>query len=72
MTKKLPLATVSLPQFRSDKAAAEYLETHSVAEVWDQLPEEKQARPVAALVRWIRERNAQAVKIRCSPPNGDS
>jgi len=60
MKKKLPLAKVPLPKFRSDKAAAEYLETHSVAEVWDQLPEEKQAKPSAALKKLMQERHAKA------------
>jgi len=70
MKKKLTLAKKPLPKFRSDKAAAEYLETHSVAEVWDQLPEEKQARPSAALEKLIQERHAKAkspVSIRLVP-----
>ena len=70
MKKKLPSAKMPLPKFRSDKAAAEYLETHSVAEVWDQLPEGKQARPSAALSRSIRQRHTQAkspVSIRLVP-----
>jgi len=32
MEKKLPAAITPLPKFRSDKEAAEYFETHSVAE----------------------------------------
>jgi predicted DNA binding CopG/RHH family protein len=70
MKKKLAPAKAPLPKFRSDKAAAEYLETHSVAEVWNQLPEEEQAKPSAALTRSIRERHAKAkspVSIRLVP-----
>jgi predicted DNA binding CopG/RHH family protein len=70
MKKKLTPAKAPLPKFRSDKAAAEYLETHSVAEVWDQLPEEKQAKPTAALGKLIRARHAKAkspISIRLVP-----
>jgi len=70
MKKKLPSAKAPLPKFRSDKAAVEYLETHSVGEVWDQLPQAKQSRPSAALTKSIRERHAQAkspVSIRLVP-----
>jgi predicted DNA binding CopG/RHH family protein len=70
MRKKLPSAKAPLPKFRSDKAAAEYLETHSVAEAWNQLPAGKQAKPSAALRKAIRERHAQAkspVSIRLVP-----
>jgi predicted DNA binding CopG/RHH family protein len=70
MKKRLPLAKAPLPKFRSDKVAAEYLEAHSVAEVWDQLPEGKQAKPSEALRKAIRERHAQAkspVSIRLVP-----
>jgi len=70
MKKKLPSAKARLPKFRSDKVAADYLETHSVAAVWDQLPAGKQAKPSAALRKSIRERHAQAkspVSIRLVP-----
>jgi predicted DNA binding CopG/RHH family protein len=70
MKKKLPSAKTPLPKFRSDKAAADYLETHSVAQVWDKLPESKPARPSAALSKSIRNRHAQAkspVSIRLVP-----
>jgi hypothetical protein len=42
MKRKLPSAKVPLPKLGSDEAAAEYFETHSVADVWNQLPEAKQ------------------------------
>jgi hypothetical protein len=58
MKKKLPRLKTPLPKYRSDKAAAEYLDTHSVAEVWNQLPEEKQAKPSVALGKSIRQRHA--------------
>jgi len=70
MKKKLLSARAPLPKFRSDKAAAEYLETHSVAEVWDQLPAGKRAKLSAASKKLIRERYAQAkspVSIRLVP-----
>ena len=70
MKKKLPLAKTPLPKFRSDNAAAEYLETHSVAQVWDKLPASKQAKPSAALSKSIRERHVKAkspVSIRLVP-----
>jgi len=31
MKKKLPLASMALPKFRSDEQAADYFESHSVA-----------------------------------------
>jgi hypothetical protein len=70
MKKKLPSAKAPLPRFRTDKAAAEYLESHSLAEVWDQLPVGKPVKPSAALRKSIRERHAQAkspVSIRLVP-----
>ena len=60
MKKKLPPAKYPLPKFGSDQEAAEYLETHSVAEVWDQLPASEPARPSTALTKSIRERHARA------------
>ena len=59
MKKKLSPAKAPLPKFRSDKEAAEYFETHSVANTWDQLPEARQAKPSAALAKSIRERHAR-------------
>lgn len=41
MKKKLNLAKTPLPKFRSEQEAAEYFQTHSVADVWDELPEGK-------------------------------
>ena len=70
MKKKLPPAKTPLPKVGSDEAAAEYFETHSVAQVWDQLPQAKQAKPSAALSKSIRERHAQTkspVSIRLVP-----
>ena len=60
MKKKLPPAKMPLPKFRSDEQAAEYFETHSVADVWDHLRESKRAKPSAALAKSIRERHARA------------
>ncbi len=50
------MAKAPLPKFHSDKEAAEYLETHSVAEVWDHLPEGQPVKVSAALARAMRER----------------
>lgn len=60
MKKKLPSATLPVPKFRSDQEAAEYFQTHSVAEVWNLLPEGKAAKPSKALAKSIRERHAAA------------
>jgi hypothetical protein len=51
MKTKLPAAKAPLPKFRSDNAAAEYFQTHSVAEVWNQLPEGRPAKPSKATAR---------------------
>jgi predicted DNA binding CopG/RHH family protein len=70
MKKKLPSAKAPLPQFRSDEEAAEYFGTHSVADIWDELPVGKPARPSAALAKSIRERSATAkaaISIRLVP-----
>jgi predicted DNA binding CopG/RHH family protein len=61
MKKKLLSAKLPLPKFLSDEEAAEYFETHSVADVWDQLPSAGQVRLSEALEKSIRERHA-AVK----------
>jgi hypothetical protein len=60
MKKSLSAAKPPLPKFQSDQEATEYFETHSVAGVWDQLAEAPQAKPSAALVRKIRDRQARA------------
>jgi predicted DNA binding CopG/RHH family protein len=70
MKKKLSAAKAPLPNFRSDKEAAEYFEQHSVADVWDRLPEARPAKPGAALAKSIRERHARAkspISIRLVP-----
>ena len=60
MKKSLSPAKPPLPKFLSDQETAEYFETHSVAGVWDRLPEAPQAKPSPALVRKIRDRRARA------------
>ena len=70
MKKKVSPAESPLPKFQSDEEAAEYFERHSVASVWDQLPEAPQAKPVAALARKIRDRHARAkspISLRLTP-----
>jgi predicted DNA binding CopG/RHH family protein len=60
MKKKLPQAKAPLPKFHSDKEAAEYFETHSVADVWDRLPKGRRGKPSAALAKSIQERHVRA------------
>lgn len=60
MKKKLPPAKERFPKFRSDEEAAEYFETHSVANIWDQLAEATPARPSKKLAKRIQERHRQA------------
>ncbi len=68
--KKLPSAKLPLPKFHSDKEAAEYFDTHFVADIWDQLPPAKPAKMSAALSRSIHERHSAAkspISIRLIP-----
>jgi predicted DNA binding CopG/RHH family protein len=60
MKRKLAVAKAPLPKFRSDKEAAEYFESHSVAEIWDQLPKAQKTSLHAELTKSIRERHTQA------------
>ncbi len=60
MRKKLSTTKAPLPKFRSDEDTADYFEEHSVAEVWNQLPEVKPPKPSRALARSIRERRSAA------------
>ena len=70
MKRKLIPAKQPLPKFASDKAAAEYFETHSMAGAWNQLPQAKPAKPSKKLEKSIRERHAVAkspISIRLGP-----
>jgi predicted DNA binding CopG/RHH family protein len=70
MKKKLSPAKPPLPKFQSDRDAAEYFESHSIAGVWDRLPEASPAKPSASLAQKIRERHASAkspVSLRLAP-----
>ena len=70
MKRKLPSAKAPLPKLSSDEAAAEYFETHSVADVWNQLPEAKPLKLSKTLTKTIRERHAAAkspISIRLGP-----
>ncbi|HEV2689085.1 MAG TPA: CopG family antitoxin [Bryobacteraceae bacterium] len=60
MKRKRPQAKAPLPKFRSDREAASFFEKHSVAEVWNQLPEVTAPKPSRALARSIRERHSSA------------
>jgi hypothetical protein len=70
MKKKLPSVKTPLPRFGADREAAEYFDTHSVADVWDRLPAAKPSKPSAALEKSIRERHGGAkspISIRLMP-----
>ena len=70
MKKRLPPAKTPLPRFRSDKEAADYFQSHSVAEVWNQLSDAKPAKASKALEGSIRERHTAAkspISIRLGP-----
>jgi predicted DNA binding CopG/RHH family protein len=60
MKKKLPPAKTPLPRFRSDEEVAGYFETHSVAEMWDQLPKAEPAKASKTLEASIRDRHTAA------------
>lgn len=62
MKRKLVAAKAPLPSFRSDKEAAEYFDSHSVAEIW---PEGQRIKLSAKLTEPIRERRAKsAISLR--------
>ena len=70
MKKELPPAKLPLPRFGSDKEAGAFFDTQSIADVWDQLPEARPAKPTAALEKSIRDRHARAkspISIRLVP-----
>ena len=60
MKKKLPSAKRPLPEFSSDKEAADYFQTHSVSEVWGQLPKATQVKTSKTLEESIRKRHKSA------------
>jgi predicted DNA binding CopG/RHH family protein len=70
MKKALSPAKLPIPKFRSDQEAAEFFDSHSLASVWDQLPEASQAKPSAKLAGKIRDRHARAkapISLRLAP-----
>ena len=70
MKKRLSPAKSPLPNFRSDQEAADYFGSHSVAGLWNQLPEVPQAKLSPELAKKIRERHAQAkspISLRLAP-----
>jgi predicted DNA binding CopG/RHH family protein len=70
MKKRLPPAKSPLPNFPSDEAAAEYFDTHSMADIWETLPESKPDKLSKALASTIRKRHAAAkspISIRLGP-----
>jgi predicted DNA binding CopG/RHH family protein len=70
MKKKLAPAKAPIPKFDSDSDAADYFERHSVAELWDELPEVKPAKLSATLAKKIRDRHVRTkspISIRLEP-----
>jgi predicted DNA binding CopG/RHH family protein len=70
MKKKLPPAKSLLPKFQSNQDAAEYFESHSVASVWNRLPEAPQVKLAPELAAKIRDRHARAkspISLRLAP-----
>jgi predicted DNA binding CopG/RHH family protein len=70
MKRDLAPAESPLPKVQSDQEAAEYFETHSVASVWDRLPEAAQVKLSPALASKIRDRHARAkspISLRLAP-----
>ena len=52
MRETLTQAKLPLPNFRSDTEVAEYFDTHSVGDIWDQLPEVKSVKlPLKKIIR---------------------
>jgi hypothetical protein len=60
MKKKLAAAKAPLPKFGTDQDAAEYFETHSVADVWDALPRGRPVKLSGRLEKSVRERRGTA------------
>jgi predicted DNA binding CopG/RHH family protein len=58
--KKNPPPAKALPSFRSGNEIADYFQTHSVADVWNELAEVERAKPSKALEESIRERHRAA------------
>ncbi|HEV2198560.1 MAG TPA: hypothetical protein VGR73_01970 [Bryobacteraceae bacterium] len=70
MKKKLAPARSPLPKMKSQQEASEYFERHSVASVWDRLPETAPAKPSRTLAKKRRERHARAkspISLRLAP-----
>ena len=70
MKKKMTPARSPLPKFRSDEEAADFFETHSVAKILEELPEEPRVKVAPSLSKRIRERHAQTkspISIRLEP-----
>jgi predicted DNA binding CopG/RHH family protein len=70
MKKTLSPAKSPLPKFSSDREAAEYFGSDSIAGVWDRLPEAPQAKPSSALTKKIRDCHASAkspISLRLAP-----
>jgi predicted DNA binding CopG/RHH family protein len=70
MKKKLPPTKLPLPKFHSHKEAANYFDSHSIAEIWDRLPGSKAAKLSPSLGKSARARHAQTktpISLRLEP-----
>ncbi len=60
MKKRSSLIKAPLPVLHSDRETADYFDSHSVADIWDRLPESKPVKLKAALAKSIRARHTPA------------
>src|SRR5689334_24772388 len=70
MKKAISPAKSPLPKFQSDRDAAEFFDSHSVAKLWDHLPKGSPAKASAKLAGKIRDRHAGAkapISLRLAP-----
>ena len=73
--KTFTFAKTPLPSFQSDKEAAAYFDTHSAADIWDQLPSDQRAKLSAALQQSIqkrRETTKSPISIRLIPEQNEA
>lgn len=60
MTNELRPAKMPLPRFASDREAAEYFDSHSLAEIWDRLRDPGRVKLSKQLAKSIRERGKES------------
>jgi predicted DNA binding CopG/RHH family protein len=59
MKRKLLPTRIPVPEFHSDPEAADYFESHSVADLWDQLAEGEPVKLSKVLAKSVRERQTR-------------